>query len=78
MNSKWTKNNTLEVPKNFKTQRPIVDVMQENIIHMIQTMQFTYGHLVSINSIELLYYYIFTTKFIYFKTYILNFIKRNI
>jgi hypothetical protein len=56
MNPKWTKNNTLELPKKFNTQRPIVDVMEENITHMIQTMQFTYGHLVSINSIKLLYY----------------------
>jgi hypothetical protein len=32
---------------------------------MIQTMQFTYGHLVSINSIELLYYIIFTKNYIF-------------
>jgi len=27
MHSKWTRNNTLELPKTFNTQRPIVDVM---------------------------------------------------
>ncbi len=32
---------------------------------MIQTMQFTYGHLVSINFIELLYYIIFTKNYIF-------------
>jgi hypothetical protein len=32
---------------------------------MIQTMQFTYGHLVTINFIKNIYYNIFTTKYIY-------------
>jgi len=62
MNPKWTKNSTLKLPNKFNTQRPIVDVMEDNITHMIQTMQFTYGNLVSINSIELLYYNFFTKK----------------
>jgi hypothetical protein len=78
MNPKWTKNNTLKLPNKFNTQRPIVDVMEENITHMIQTMQFTYGYLVSINYIELLYYNVFTKKIISFKTYIKILIKRNI
>jgi hypothetical protein len=54
MCSKWAINNTLELPKKFNTQRLIVDVMQENINHMIQTMQFTYGHFVSINSYNII------------------------
>ncbi len=51
MHSRWTKNNTLELPKKFNTQKPIVDVIYENINHVIQTMQFTYGLLISINFI---------------------------
>ncbi len=44
---------------------PIVDVMYEHITHMIQTMQFTYGHWVYTNSIELLYYSILQQIYIF-------------
>ncbi len=74
----WTKNNTLELLENSTHKGLLWMSCQKNISHVIQTMQFTYGHLVSTNSIELLYYSIFTTKFIYLKMYTLNFIKKNI
>ncbi len=44
---------------------------------MIQTMQFTYGHLVTINSTKKLYYNIFTTKIYIFQNVHFKFYKKK-
>ncbi len=45
---------------------------------MIQTMKFTYGHLVTINSTTKLYYNIFTTKSIYLNVHFKFYKKKHI
>jgi len=78
MNSKWTKNNTLKPPKKFNTQTPICGWhVRKYYSHDPNNAIciWPFGIYLFYRTITLYYFY---KKYIYFKTYILNSIKRNI